>query len=272
MNLSVDQTLTTRAARLVWVAREVLGPLGLDVIRIAGNSLNATAICDVNDIDVYPAHEDDWEYVSKLVADLKEGDPLKERLVFSASANALTFETSDGITVQFCSYYKASLEDLVDSFDFAHIQVGAELALVFGDVFDCFVDGTETVTYFTEAWTASRSLGTSEFVGSEYPLSSLIRLAKYTERGWFGRGGFIAETIRILVAIIERGFTDYEDYKDQLDAVDLGLVPEELSELEFAELYRLFELLHYPEEPEPEAPAALQISVSDGIGVVDKPG
>ena len=67
----------------------------------------------------------------------------------------------------------------------------------------------------------------SYFTSSDYPLSSLIRLQKYVERGKFAGKSWIWDAIKILTAIIRRGFEDYEDFKDQLDAVDLGLLPED---------------------------------------------
>lgn len=66
------------------------------------------------------------------------------------------------------------------------------------------------------------------FVGSEYPLSSLIRLVKYAKRGLYPkRRDYTADILRILTAIIERGYSGYEDFKDQLDAIDLGYEGEE---------------------------------------------
>ncbi len=70
------------------------------------------------------------------------------------------------------------------------------------------------------------------FVGSEYPLSSLIRLVKYAKRGLYpARRDYLADMLRILTAVVERGYSDYEDFKDQLDAIDLNYEGEEVAGL-----------------------------------------
>ena len=54
---------------------------------------------------------------------------------------------------------------------------------------------------------------------------------------------YLMETLKVLRDIVSRGFTDYEDFKDQLDAVDLGLLPEDIKQLDNDVLMDLFELL-----------------------------
>ena len=142
--------------------------------------------------------------------------------------------------VQVCNYQHDSLQELVDSFDFAHIQVGVTVKQSQGSlwVVDC---------YFTDAFVQSRALGISWFTGSEYPLASLIRLSKYYKRGDMQKGSQIRCVLSILTAIVKRGFRDYEDFKDQLDAVDLGLLPEEFKEVGDSPLGELFALLNRQE-------------------------
>jgi chromosomal replication initiation ATPase DnaA len=53
--------------------------------------------------------------------------------------------------------------------------------------------------------------------------------------------------LKIVHDIIERGFKGYEDFKDQLDAIDLGMVPDDIEQLQTKEgtdmLRNLFKLL-----------------------------
>lgn len=175
----------------------------------------------IADIDVYSASIAPIHYVCEAICN---------------SRNAATYKASPW-NVQVCNYYKPSLKALVDSFDFAHVQAGVHVRMsTFGF---CSIQDV----YYTADYTSAHVMHTTWYTGSEYPLSSLIRCAKYLREGRLSKGTYIRELIKILKDVIDRGFVDYEDFKDQLDAVDLGLVPEELEKLDFDELMRLFALL-----------------------------
>lgn len=190
--------------------------LGLKEVYVAGNCLNRLS---PHDIDVFPVNEDDF---IGLKSKLKP-------IVFTK--NALTVKINN-ITVQFCNYHHNSLVELVDSFDFAHIKLGVHV------VNDCIED-----IYISEDYKDARIIESTYYTKSDYPLSSLIRLYKYHKRGDLAGKSYMIETLKIMTDIVERGFEDYEDFKDQLDAIDLGLVPEDVAELETANLLKLFELL-----------------------------
>lgn len=154
------------------------------------------------------------------------------------SKNAVTYDIG-GELFQFCRHKKPTLMELLQSFDFAHCQIGCK-ARVLGEslaVYD---------VQWTTAYGESRIVNASWFTGSEYPLSSLIRVAKYRTSGIMSNGSAIRATIDALAATVKRGFKDYGDFKDQLDAVDLGLVPEDLNDVERSSLLELFNLLHRP--------------------------
>ena len=134
--------------------------------------------------------------------------------------NAMTMRTKNGKIFQFCEYAKEDAPSLIQSFDFAHCQAGISVALREYRPFCLF--------HCTSEFMRAMMLQKTFFVGSEYPLSSLIRLVKYAKRGLYpNRRDYTADMIRILTAIIERGYSDYEDFKDQLDAIDLGYEGEE---------------------------------------------
>jgi hypothetical protein len=188
---------------------------------VAGGSLTGV----INDIDLFPSGE------------LAIPDPANAKLL-SHTKNASTFECRPWL-VQVCAHRKPSLEALVRSFDYTHIQAGARLTIendlaFVGEVF------------FTDEYVAARATETTWFCGSEFPLSSLIRVGKYYKRSAMPRGAFIRAVIDALAATVKRGFKDYEDFKDQLDAVDLGLLKDEMDEVEKAKLLELFELLKRP--------------------------
>jgi len=188
-------------------------------IIIAGGSFSKEK---PHDFDIYP--ENNQKFSFRSAAD----SPLFQ------SKNAKTYKTIDGIILQFCDYKKDTINLLVDSFDFAHCQIGAVVSLE---------NKTIGKPYCTQAFIKSKMLETTWFTGSEYPLASLIRMNKYIKRGHFEGRSWMWETFKILTAILKRGVGDYTDFKDQLDAVDLGLLPEEVEKAGFEDLMELFRLL-----------------------------
>jgi hypothetical protein len=182
---------------------------------IAGNSLNTG---NPNDIDIFPTTENQFVNLKSKVND--EWDK-----VVSVSKNAVTI-IHKNVAYQFCNYYHESLEDLVNSFDFSHIQIGGEIKIEedFNDSPSEFKD-----LFMSEDYIQSKIIGDTEYLGSEFPTSSMIRIFKYFKRGDFSGKSYIVSVINILVNIAERGFKNYEDFKDQLDAVDLGLLPSDLN-------------------------------------------
>lgn len=175
----------------------------------------------VSDIDVFP--------VTDTIPDL-----IRDVTLVARSRNARTYLGAE-YPIQLCSYSKPSLKELVDSFDYAHIQVGAKIEL----------SPTRRVVevYVSDNFIKANAVNTTWFTGSEYPLSSMIRAGKYYAKDRITRGDYIRCVIDTMVTVIRRGYKDYPDFKDQLDAVDLGLLPEELEEVERATLVELFELL-----------------------------
>lgn len=199
---------------------EQLAQVGITEYYVGGNSLNRNP---PNDIDVFPIggkfSKETAEKLGKVVSDTKNAITVKVNL-----DKTLHHQTVDGtndievegktITVQLCNYQHDSLESLVNSFDFSHIQIGAK------------VTPSQIDIYYTDKYEEAKLCQSTEYFGSEYPISSLIRAFKYAKRGDFAGDSHIFSVLKILADISGRGFEDYEDFKDQLDAVDLGLVPE----------------------------------------------
>ena len=185
---------------------------------VAGNSCNASA---PHDFDLYPWRNDKFDF---------EG--IKSRIesvggyVIIETRNALTVNIG-GKIIQFCNYWKPDLISLIESFDFAHIQVGVAVTIEWGpDRYDySAIDYVE----YTDNWQRAHMLETTWYTGSEYPLSSLLRTVKYFQRGAYAnKFEYKKDIINILNNIISRGYKDYTDYKDQLAAIDLLLLePEE---------------------------------------------
>ncbi len=186
-------------------------------IYVGGNSLNRSS---PNDIDLYPVSEKNDFYTNFPN-------------VICKTPNSITIRNTPH-NIQICNFFHPTLKALVDSFDFAHIQIGATV--------DIKLQCVEEI-YYTEAYEKAHIIESTAYVHSEYPLSSLIRLVKYAKRDAFAGSSYIYSIITILKDIVKRGFDDYNDFKSQLDAVDLGLLPEDFNELDREVLLDLFEVL-----------------------------
>jgi hypothetical protein len=190
---------------------------------LAGGSLGSDKI---NDIDLYRLDGRPWDFAHPIQS------------VF-ASKNAKTF--SGKWPIQFCNYSKPTLPELIQSFDFAHIQVGVRF--MFTNHAHESARYSMWESYMTDDFWRARLEQESRYTGSEYPLSSLLRAGKYYNRGQMTRGIYIRSIIDAMHDVFKRGFKDYDDFKDQLDAVDLSLLPEEVNELSKGKLLSLYELL-----------------------------
>lgn len=219
----ITLTIQARARRRIAPIITFLEANDILQVRIAGNSLNKG---EPNDIDLFPA--DGKTFV-------RDGTSWKGATLISTTKNAdtLLVEGCD-ITVQLCNYEWPTLEELVKSFDYAHIQVGA----YFDDL-----NEWEPEVYFPAGYITAQATGTTWFTGSEYPMSSLIRAGKYYKQDAMSRGAYMACVLEALLATAKRGFESYEDFLDQLDAVDLGLVPEEWETWDRGTLEELYSLL-----------------------------
>jgi hypothetical protein len=204
---------------------------GLDAVTIiiAGGCLGS----HINDVDIFRCTSADPELPAPFDRDSNKPFPL-----ITSSRNARTYETKHW-PIQLCNYAKTSPQELVESFDFAHIQAGA-VVRVGGPSGECEVKSV----HITQAFIVARATETTWFTGSDYPISSVIRAGKYYKSGVMSRGVYLRAVLDAMGAAVDRGVQNYDDYKDQLDAVDLGLVGEEMGQVERAGLLKLFEGLH----------------------------
>lgn len=144
------------------------------------------------------------------------------------NAASLTYK---GIKLQLCKYSKPTLKELVNSFDFAHCQIGAKVEAYGLEEKECNVITVQEL-YYTDAFIDSMISETTEYLGSEYPIASLVRLFKIKEKTSMSRVNFAGNTIRILNDIYKLKFKSYEEFKDQLDAIDLALSIDHLNGFE----------------------------------------
>lgn len=192
---------------------------------VAGNSCNAAS---PNDYDIYPEKGCNFNFT-----DIKSRVKSLNGYVVCETRNALTLNM-EGKVLQFCNYAVGDLHQLIESFDFAHIQIGVWVEIEWrpgdfeGDQGGYNFSTIEQVE-FTDNWQVARMAETTWYTGSDYPLSSLIRITKYFQRGCYAKKHeYKKDILNILNDIISRGYKNYDDYKDQLAAIDLLLLePEE---------------------------------------------
>jgi len=221
---------------------------GLETFFLGGNFLNLDT--EPNDIDIFPCPED--EQFTRTINNTR---------LLSQTSNARTLKsTNSKLTLQLCNFHFNCLEDLVDSFDFSHVQIGARISL-YKNIDEIAVLKESQITkailleeesakisldqlYYSKDWASSKLTGEINYTGSNYPLSSLIRLPKYLIKKksppsqTLPRADYIRLLIPILNDLIQRGFKSKEDFKDQLDAVDISLA-EDASPENWATLFNL---------------------------------
>lgn len=236
MKNDIRSALERRLDKKIEPIRDLLTEIGkltkIDLLYIAGGVFDKKH----QDIDIFFANKIDYMAACGTILELdKDGDAFKTKgIVVSSTKNALTLKWNTE-TVQLCSYSYKSLKDLIESFDFAHNKIGAELKI------KPFI--TIKKIYISDDFILARTTDTTFFTGSNYPLSSMLRLMKFHKRGIITGNSHIRYTIEIMTAIIKRGFHNYDDFKDQLDAVDLGLVPEDIGGKALEFIKELFVLL-----------------------------
>lgn len=214
------------AARLRYIEfSEFMNALDLTDAYVCGNSCNAAK---PNDYDVYLTAEEVAEFRHKKLEDLKD---IK---VAAKTKNSITFIFKESTVIQVCTYNKPSLQELINSFDFSYCRVGVTVTI---DPETDWLKIEEVA--ITDEYIQYLASGVTEYIGSEYPMSSMIRVVKINEKGMFNGRSYIRSILTILNDIIKRGVSDYQDFKDQLDAVDLGVAPEDLEGMQdvIKELY-----------------------------------
>ena len=110
----IQQTIARRAQTLIEkIPLETFRKQGILDLYLAGNSLNAVP----GDIDLFPCEE------KRFPRDLWLSFPNTWEPV-SSTKNATTLIGPGKIVLQLCNFVHPSLRELVESFDFSHIQVG----------------------------------------------------------------------------------------------------------------------------------------------------
>lgn len=178
---------------------------------LAGGALCGDA---VHDFDLYPDPDTPYD-IAQLARKIAES-PNLHASVACQTKNALTVLLAGGQTVQFCTYCKPSLAQLVQSFDFSHVQVGVRFA-------GHGAMPTADDVFYTDGFVQANVIRRTEYTGSEYPLGSIVRTLKYYKRGKLPRAMAARAILKMLADVLNRGYSDYADFKDQLDAIDLGI-------------------------------------------------
>ena len=202
--------------------------MDLTSVYVCGNSCN---VAKPNDYDVYLTPEESKDFLSRDFGKLEGDIKLSTR-----TKNSMTFVYLGKHVIQICNYSKPTLQQLIESFDFSYCQVGAKVKV--ND--ENWLSIREVA--LTDNYIEYLASGYTEYIGSEYPMSSLIRVVKTNEKGLFNGRSYIRSVLKILTDIMDRGVSDYADFKDQLDAVDLGMAPEDLQGIGDV-IKRLFVLL-----------------------------
>jgi hypothetical protein len=216
-NTDLPNVLTRRVLRRL--SKDILSYLyenNVTKIVLAGGGLLKT----YNDLDLYGL-SNDVENVSNFT---KLVDQLLDKKVALLNAATKRFGKKK---VQFCKYFKPTIQDLVKSFDFSHCQVAVEITIAPNPV-----QAVINKVYCTPQFLDSMITGSTDYTGSEYPLGSLIRIPKVAKKLKLSIKETTNLTIAVLASVLERGIKDYDDFKEQLKAVDLNHFPDNKDDLQ----------------------------------------
>lgn len=232
----IERTVTRRVEKIanLLFLKLAVGNIS-EKIWIAGNSLNEG---DVHDVDVFfplnghgigewseqPIVLDElYQCIAAFNNDFKE--KMGEAKVLYESKNATTVEFG-GTKYQFCMYQKDSAQELVESFDFSHIQIAVEI--------DFEEDGEENQpqvsdVVYTDEYVEAKITGQSKYTSTDYPLGSVFRAEKYMRYGQLSRSEYKKSVVKALTDVIRRGYKSYDDFKDSIGAIDLLLFEKDTS-------------------------------------------
>jgi len=152
----------------------------------------------VNDIDVY------FRKDPKLA--IKKSNFTEKTKPISDTENALTFEFKRGehtYIIQLIKGFYGSPQGITDSFDWAHIRSYYDVKK------KILVVPPETYRLITDKELI--------YTGSDYPLSSLLRIRKYMKKGWTMD---IVEGIKIAIDIQKVNFKLRKELERHINGID----------------------------------------------------
>lgn len=220
----IDTTLEMKAVALMHIVQPLISILASefdigDGFYIGGGALGAG---ERHDIDLF------FERLPQdsSIAQTLDGTGFT---FIHATPNAVTvYSVERQETIQLCKYWKESAQELAESFDFAHIQAAAAFSLA-GDNVAWFEE-----LHYTDEWVQANALAATWYTGSEFPLSSMARLSKYTK---YGVKVYVRySVIKILRDILARAPYSHEQWLEQLNAIDILMLNEDEQEGELGQL------------------------------------
>lgn len=198
--IEIDRLIASRAQRLEH-PEDIADILGSGFI-LAGGALSSDN--PPKDFDIFRPEGID---ISRMSSWLQCRMP--QWTLLSHTRNAVTAKYC-GQIIQLCAYRKENPEKLIEAFDFSHCQAAA--------VFD--MNGALERTVYTDRFATFVYDGFIQYTGSEYPLASLMRCAKFISRGDITKPEIWKPIILdIITDIVSRGFEDVDDFLDQCSSI-----------------------------------------------------
>ena len=152
---------------------------------------------EINDIDLFPIN---GKKIPDPLKALNYGYSHRGGVKQKSSGYSRTYKTSP-FPIQIIDHPVfediSTLQYLFEKFDFTHLQVGAHL------LFDGDEIKIEEVDY-TNAFVEAKVTNSTQYISdSPFPLSSLLRIGKYRDRGLFPKPHYYnAEVAKILVDLL----------------------------------------------------------------------
>jgi hypothetical protein len=233
--MNVDDQLHRHVRNMMQEIAGLLYEIGTFRVLVGGNSCNPQY--PRNDIDLFMIGEETFNWSA-----IKENAQ-----VVGVTPNAVTVKYQ-GHVIQFCNYSFASVTDMIDHFDFAHIQIGAEIEII--QEYGSITAGVVDMGHSAE-WAVAHILNRTWYcpnvsVEEQHPLASLMRLNKYSRRENQPRVIKGYSMVAILNSLYERGFRSWKDFLHELSAFDILLLEDDFAGSLFTQLVDLYEHLKVP--------------------------
>jgi hypothetical protein len=189
------------------LAQRALSRLNADIVDfLVGENINSFRIAGGAMLHGIPKDVDLWA----------SDNPSYKKFLVSRQDNADLLMPVDvcygGVDYQFCTAFADTLEGLIAKFDFAHCQVGAEIALVQRPGNPAWVPAVTKVAFST-AWATAMAVQGTWYCGGESDVNSLARIPEVARKLNLDRGETRALTLQVIEKIVANPAGNIEKFK-----------------------------------------------------------
>jgi len=199
---AVESVIRRRAEAIVGRCRRLLDlvcpiNVSVSVLWLAGSSLSDPE--KASDFDFFVGED-----ILLCLEGLERTDALQTDNAWSVDWEGRSYQF-----IEHSRHDARTLEELIESFDFSHVQAGAEI-----------IRGKVSKVYVSDLFVSDRAAGTSTYRSEKTPISSLFRLMKYHRRGDIPTFDARRMIVQMVCAAIRHPPASVEEARRQLSGLD----------------------------------------------------